>query len=342
MVRTYSMKPKLQLGVSLVELMVALVIGLFLIVGAVTIYTQSRATFRTTEAVARLQETARYAFDVLEPEIRMANYWGFSNRADYIEERAPRDVAAAPATLSAYEATIDSCGNNWVVNLDEYLGGNDDAYGGAGGLACDAYNDAPMDGSDLLVVRRVEETPTDLMTVGHVYLQTSRVRGTLFVAEDLNCLDTTDPACLPSGYAPPQSRTHQLLVSAYYVAEDSTGREGFPSLRRKRFTAMGQGVTDVEIVPGVEDMQLRFGVDTNGDSNVDLYIDPPGAAAVGGRIVSATVWLRIRAEEPDFTFTDTNTYQYADMADAYAPAGAERNFRRIVTSKTIQLRNARQ
>ena len=49
-----NMRP--QAGVSLVELMVALVLGLFLIFGAVTVYQQSRTAFRANEAVARMQE----------------------------------------------------------------------------------------------------------------------------------------------------------------------------------------------------------------------------------------------------------------------------------------------
>jgi prepilin-type N-terminal cleavage/methylation domain-containing protein len=90
-----------QSGVSLIELMVALVIGLFLIVGAVMVYSQSRKVYRTIETVARLQETARYALDVMEADVRMASYWGLASRPDYIingagpAEDTPADLAAA-------------------------------------------------------------------------------------------------------------------------------------------------------------------------------------------------------------------------------------------------------
>ena len=69
-----------QSGVGLIETMVALVIGLFLIASAVAIHDRSRAAYRTVETVARLQETARYAFDVIEADVRMASYWGLSSR----------------------------------------------------------------------------------------------------------------------------------------------------------------------------------------------------------------------------------------------------------------------
>jgi hypothetical protein len=87
-------------------------------------------------------------------------------------------------------------------------------------------------------------------------------------------------------------------------------------------------------------MQVRFGVDTNGDTNVDQYVEP-GNVAAGDAVISATVWLRVRANEPDFTYTDTDSYQYADMAAAWTPDDDEEHFRRLVVSKTLQLRNTR-
>lgn len=326
-------------GLSLIELMVALVIGLFLIIGAVTVYQQSRNAYRVTEAVARMQETARYAFDILEPEIRMANYWGFNSRADYIENRAS-DGQPEPASLSTYDAQLDMCGDNFAVNLDDYLDGSDDSYG----LTCAEFGTANED-SDVLVVRRAADLRATSIVAQRVYLQTSRLRGTLFVPE-ADCSDVTLGCSeIPPGYAPPQSRTHQLLVSAYYVSNDSTGRENFPSLRRKRLAAIGGGTEaavypDEEVIPGVEDMQVRLGVDTNDDTNVDEYVDP-GAIPVGSAVISATVWLRVRSEEPDFTYNDTNTYQYADMTGPWAPDADEAHFRRVVVSKTLQLRNTR-
>jgi type IV pilus assembly protein PilW len=327
-----------QAGLSLIELMVALVIGLFLIVGAVSVYQQARNAYRTTEAVARVQETARYAFDILEPELRMANYWGFNSRADYIEERATVGQAE-PVSLAGFDAQLDYCGDNFAINLDDYLDGSDDSYT----LTCAATGTASAT-SDVLVVRRAAEQASTSIVANRVYLQTSRLRGTLFVP-GAACADLTACSEIPAGYAPPQSRTHELFVSGYYVSEDSTGRPGFPSLRRKRLAAINGGSAalvypDEEIIPGVEDMQVRFGVDTNGDTNVDQYVEP-GSVAAGDAVISATVWLRVRANEPDFTYTDTDSYQYADMAAAWTPDDDEEHFRRLVVSKTLQLRNTR-
>jgi len=79
-----------------------------------------------------------------------------------------------------------------------------------------------------------------------------------------------------------------------------------------------------------------LGIDTNGDTNIDQYVNP-GTVPAAARVVSATIWLRIRSEERDFGHRDDNVYQYADMA----AASPDDNYRRIVVTRTIQLRNTR-
>ena len=323
---------KTQRGVSLIELMVALVIGLFLIFGAVTIYQQSRATFRTTEAVARLQEVARLAFDVLEADMRMASYWGLNNRAEFIVNRALLNQPLSLSELQSLrlEDSIGDCvgDNSWVVELDRYIGGSNNGYD----LAC-AATGTPSDVSDTLLVRRAAEAAPAALDVDRIYLQTSRVQGTLFVP---GCTNPKLAACIPSDYLPPASESRALVVNAYYVTTGSTLRADVPSLRRKSL-GTGPAMGDEEIVQGVEDIQIQFGIDTNGDASVDAYVNPGDALLDDNDVISATIWLRIRAEDRDFGHVDGNTYQYADTV--VAPLND--NYRRIVVSKTIQLRNTR-
>lgn len=326
-----------QRGVGLIELMVAMLIGLFLILGAVTVFNQSRNTYRASEGVARLQETARLAMDVIESDIRMANYWGMSNRADYIINRAGPSQPP-PAEFTAQQQTnVSLCGtaaSNWVINIDEYLGGSNNSYG----LQCAATN--YQAGSDVVFIRRANEARPLALDPNRVYLQTSRIQGTLFVPNPA-CTIPTDPNCIPAAYQPPASESRELEARAYYVSSQSTLRNDVPSLRRKRFASVNaaiptNAILDEEIVSGVEDLQVRIGVDTDGDSNIDQYVNPggvPGNAAV----VSVTVWLRVRAEDRDFGHRDQTTYQYADIP-AFTPND---NYRRIVVSKTIHIRNSR-
>ena len=151
-----------QRGMTLIELMVALAIGTFLMIGAVTVFMQGRTTFRVTESVARLLENGRFALDSLEPDIRMAQHWGLTNRPELISGRATEAPISTAGALSA-------CGANWVIDLDNALAGTNNRYAWS---CAEANADA---GADTLVVRRVADNALTAAAVN------AAPTGTLFV-----------------------------------------------------------------------------------------------------------------------------------------------------------------
>jgi type IV pilus assembly protein PilW len=329
-----------QHGFSLVELMIALAIGTFLLAGTITVFGKTRDLYRTNDNAARLQETARYAMGTLEADLRMANYWGLMSRSDFIQNGPTLDPAnppnvnptyTLPAELSGYAGTISQCGAMWAVKLPAYVEAtNSFTYG------CGAFGAGAVAGSDTLTIRRVSTQP--ILTgapltnsAGQIKIQTSRVQGTLFSS-----------ATLPAGYLPPLSETRALVVNGYYVDQDSDERAGTPSLRRKQLD-VDAGVPiirDLQIVPGVEDLQVDLGGDMNNDQNADYFVAPNVAIPSGDQVVAVRVWLMVRAEQQESGFTDTNTYTYASRTGgaAFTPGDS---FRRVLVSKTIALRNTR-
>ncbi len=328
-----------QQGVSLVELMVSLSIGLFLLAGTVTVFGKTRDLYRTNDTSARLQETARYAMSTIEADLRVANYWGLMSRADLIENGPTLDLAnlpavdpsyALPASLSGYSLTIDSCGAMWAVKLPAYVEANDDIYG----FGCAEFG-TYRGGSDQLTVRRASTQVIAAAALGanagRIKLQTSRVQGSLFGG-------TT----LPAGYAPLLSETRALVAHGYYVDQASEQDPAMPSLRRKQLDFVGgaPAILDVEIVPGVEDLQIEFGADLDADQNADYFVQPGTAIPAGDQIVAVRVWILARAEQQELGFIDNRTYDYASRTGgtALTPNDA---FRRLLISKTIALRNTR-
>lgn len=63
-----------QYGLSLVELMVALALGMVLIAGFLQIFMSVRSTYATNEGASRVQENGRFALDYLARHARMAGY----------------------------------------------------------------------------------------------------------------------------------------------------------------------------------------------------------------------------------------------------------------------------
>ena len=318
---------------TLVELMVALAIGTFLMIGAVTVFMQSRTSFRMNEAVSRLQENARFVIDAIEPDVRMANYFGLTARSNKVQGRA---TPADPQT--ALMVQTDDCARNWSVNLASEVDGTNN-------LAAWPWADCPASGafvatSDTLVVRRVAEDSDAVVQPDTLYVQSARFQDSqLFVG------------AVPGGYPAGTSQSFRLVVNGYYVSQNSsldTPGNPVPSLRVKTLGA-GPLVVDQEVLPGVEDMQVQFGIDTDvlgspERGSIDRYVNPGDpilnpVANPNTEVLAVRIWLRVRAERPDVGYTDTALYNYADLPVMAMPFGD--GFRRIVVSKTIYLRNAR-
>ena len=321
-------------GFSLVELLVALTISSFIVFGATQVYVDSRNTYVIHETTARLQETARYALSVIEPDVRMANYWGLFKGAQGASGSALQTAAAS--TLVAGMPV--SCGNNFAVDATNFLQASNASYP----FGCAAFGAGAVATADTLTVRRaaVNTSAVPSTTAGPLRICSSRLFGVLFRA-------ATPCAAAPTG------RVNDLIVNAYYVDRDSAQAAGTPSLRRKSLNAT-PSFQDDEIVAGVEDMQVQFGIDFTGTSGVaSQYVNAPAIATlpVTAQIVSVRIWLLVRSDTQERGFVDTRTYFYgnrtagtttslaivADANKGYRPADT---FRRLLVSRTIMIRNA--
>jgi type IV pilus assembly protein PilW len=327
-----------QTGLTLVEIMVALAIGSFLIIGAVQIYNQSRQAFVVNESIARVQETAQFAMDTIEADLRMASNWGRNSRGLAVEGRSLVGDDN-PAGLTEPTGSTGSCGTNWAFDLARPIDGNDNAYN----LPCATLGGAQPN-SDLITVRRASVQPVALEP-GRIQLQSTRIQGELF-----------ENGAVPATFLPvtnhpitgaPSSATHTLMVNSYYVSPTSTLIPGVPTLRRKTLTVRAGApfIDDQEVAPGVENIQLQLGIDVDEDNTVDRYVNPgddiynPAAAGYvpGARVLTARVWLVIRGVTTEFGLQDNRNYQPGN-----ANMGQQNDtFRRLQISKTILLRNAR-
>jgi type IV pilus assembly protein PilW len=308
-------------GFSLVELMVSMAMGLFLVGGALSIYVQGRATHEVNAKVAELQDNARLALDLLTSDVLLSDYWGRTDDATAIARRAGDAVNPMPPAL----APADDCYDGYYVNVEIPVdAANDDQMGGANPFGGCLPDDARQAETDVLVVRHVSAAESDRAALGddRVYLISNPLTGELFVGGDP----------LPAGYAA-DDPVNQLVTNAYYVNPASSAGDDVPSLRRMALAA-GPAIDDEELVHGVEDMQVQLGVDTDADGSVNSYVNPGNALIAGARVVAVRLWLRLRATNPEVGFTDGATYEYA--GHSVAP---DDGLRRLVVSRTIQLRN---
>lgn len=344
------MKHLKQRGLSLIELLVAMAIGGFLIIGAVTLQSQTRKTFTVNEQSARLQETARYVISVIEPEIQLAGLFGFSNIPSGIRytisgvDKYANQMRVGKPSVSP-PAVVDGCGVNYVLDVMQTV----QADNGIWTMACGAQGGGKSATSDVLMLRRSGIAKVD-PSATKLQLYSSRMvpfNQQIFIGN-------AAPGIVDEGL----SEVRDLIFETFYISRNSDSRAGLPALRLKQLGTDGAKPEwlDQEVIRGVEDIQVEFGVDPGEDRNGDgvpddesgdgvadivngdakLYVAPDNAYAKSGQVVSVRFWVRVRAEEPEQGYKDSRTYSYAGIN--FTPND---KFRRVLMSRTVFLRNSR-
>jgi type IV pilus assembly protein PilW len=321
-------------GFSLVELMVALVISLILLGGVSQIFLSSKKSFTIQDSLGRQQENGRYAIDTLTADLRRAGYWGGNAQIG--------DITGSLGT----ENDNGTCPNDttWGRMLDRRVTGLNDTSAGYACIPTTGTTGRYLRG-DVLTVRYaapwiVGGTTTPDYVDGRLYLRSSLFRGRIFQGIDEGDSDnalTTPPALT--------ERESELISRAYYIGDSGRRCDNgdiIPSLFRETLGPNGTPVAE-EIAYGVDHLQVRYGVDTDGDGSVDQYFDAGSAnldsTAEWGQVIAARVWVLTRAECPETGFNHSGG-AYTMGVFSYTPADtANFGYRRQLFQSTVQLRN---
>ncbi len=305
-------------GFTLAELLVAMALCLFMTAGSLQLLARGRATQRVSASVARLEEQARAALEVVGADLRGAGYWGLV--------AGPIDVEGSTAAGQAEPprlAVAGGCGDSLALDLARPVAAANGRYAldATASLDCPP-NSRVVAGSDTLTLRSATSEAT-AAAAGRLQVETTVAAGRL-LADGL-------PRWQQG------ARVHDLQVGVYYVATDSTGRRGLPSLRRKRLVG-GQrpAFQDEELVAGIGDLQVEFGIDSAGDGDRAIEGWHAPDSAPPGPLRAVRVHVLAVADMPEAAPIALPALSYADRS---LPATIDRR-RRVLASQTFQLRNA--
>lgn len=334
-------------GFSLVELMIAMTLGLLLTAAVGALFFANKRNYEQNSRIAEMQDNARFAMQALSGDLAMAGFLGGLNDPG----RLRTDSDTLP-TLTADCGPGADGDAGWAFDrgILEFM---DDAAAGAAAARYGCLSGGDVSPrTDILSVRRVSgrvtaeiddtsETPSLLANT--VYLRTNRTVGSLFHSgADAGAPDSGHPPDMPPmsywEYSP------RLYFVRPYASE--TG-DGIPSLCRA-YIAAGSGATvETECVAeGVENLQIAFGIDTDGDGVANRYRADPTAAELA-QAVTARVQLLMRSVRPDFSYRNDKRYNLLGADDdgdgavdedgeAYRP---QDNFYRRVVQTTVILHN---
>ena len=324
-----------QQGVTLVELMIALAIGLLVTVAMLKVYVDASGMYRFNEGLARVQENGRFALEFIRRDARVAGFWGCNSNAK-----------PNPGIKEASDAYID---------VDRYITGTE-----GGDNDPDSITFRSATGSGSLVTVGMSNTG-DNVTVeipnalkkNMAVLISDCENGDVFQITDISGSALAHAAGanaspnLSKAYAA-GARVYEARQATYCVADgEGKDKKGnpIPSLRR----AKGKGSADAckageELLEGIENMQILYGEDTdadaegaNGDGTANRYVAFGTSGLDRDRIVSVRISLLARSINDNLT-TEPAPYAFPDPDTTVTPASTDKYLRKVFTT-TITLRN---
>lgn len=340
-------------GFSLIELMVAMAISLLLLAGVVAIFVSSKASYETTQRLSRIQENGRFALNTIMTDLRASGFVGCARQPTYLSTSLNNSTTLQWNFLAGPVTGFQATGANvWSP-------------------AMDASIPSPLSGSDVLVVRvPVRErvplplttdvgSPTNTLQIAagsgavetgdivlaysceaiSVFQVSSFATGTGVISHIVNASgQVPGNATATVNYAYRRAVTQVVPVEtvAYFVAPSSRVGDasdpapaGTTSLWRRR----GLNAAE-ELVEGIEQVQVQYGIDTNGDVIVDEYRTANNVTDWND-VISVSVALLVRALEEYGPDTDRRSYSLLDVTVA---APGDRRLREVFTA-TASIRN---
>lgn len=326
-------------GFTLVELMVALAIGLLMSFGLIRVFASSSDSYRALALASQQIENGRYAIQVISEDLRHAGFYG--------------EYAFVPA---AGAALPDPCEIASTVNLRAALPFYVQAYNdvGASPIGClDTANIQP--GTDILVVRRANTLVTAFaaLEANDVYLQ-----GTADSSDAANPVmafgSQTADFALTQKDAVTLADIRKFRVLIYFVSPcgqpvggdaapctaAADGGRPIPTLKRLSLgvNSAGNRLMRIEsLAEGIEDLQIDFGLDVTGDGLPDAaFVDAAAIAAPSwSDVMAAQLFVLARTQDPTDQVIDAKSYNMG-TAGAKTPGGA---FRRHLFTSQVRLVN---
>ncbi len=322
-----------QRGVTLIELMISMVLGLLILVGVVYVFSGTRKTYDYNEIMSRVQENGRFATNVLNTDLRMTGYFGCGSVGGYVHRGD--NGFFVPDELFPGNAFKD-------VNFSDVTVGGGVGTGAATGPS--AVIGVPLIGTDTLTVTRtsgfrvVSQNPAGMITVAAgsdislvapesiMVISNCKTANVFKVAtrDVIGLTITPDASTITTDRFGPEANVMTSTRNQYSVG--ITGRNDRSGVPVRALFRSG-----VELVEGVEDMRISYGVDNDLDGNVDAY-QAMTAGMAWDKVIAIRVDLLVASEEG--VLTQAQPYTYAGVTST----PSDRKMRQVF-STTVALRN---
>jgi type IV pilus assembly protein PilW len=316
-------------GLSLVELLVSMLLGLILSGGIVSAYLSAKRNYLYEEQTARMQENGRYAMRLLSRELTMAGF-----------------VGGVPALDSVSPAAVgtDCSDRDWILDVAHPLELVNDYAGQSVPLSLHSTPLTCLDSAaialntDLIAIKRtageasvrrgIPAAGLTASTTASWYLRLTS--GDHPQWEKLRPIDLLARNKVASSLSYWEAISRIIFIRRY--SDSGIVDDDIPSLCME--TLAGDAMTARCLVEGVENMQLEFGIDTDADGVPNRYKSAPTGDEMQ-HAIAAKIYLLMRSISKIAGHQDNKTYT---LGQKILPARHDPYLRRVL-SATVLLRN---
>ena len=297
----------------MIELMVSIAIGLFLIAGIFTVFLNSSQSQKVVEDEVKLIDDARFALETIGYDLKHAGIYGTLNHESYDKVDS--------ASITGFSSVTGQCGgagSGWVTRVSQPVFTSNDTNPYSSNCI------TKYGAGDVLEVRYVNRIDNTAPLFNNVLYMSSDSNNAQFF------LGSTPPTIVS-----PQARNYQAVAKAYYVSNytNSVG-DGVPSLHMVSLQP-GPVVTDTILLEGVEDMQLQFGLVADNSSTSVVTWEHPTATMDWSRVIAARIWLVMQSKEKIRDVDTSTSFEVAGVVKNYPNDG----YRRVMVTTAVRLRN---
>lgn len=307
-----------QQGLSLVELMVAMALGLLLVLGTAKIFTSNKAVYRVQDGMARIQESGRFAMQRIGASLRTAGFFGCAGlyllTPNVIANSPPSDFSSITTGTPINGLDDVATGNSFNAAAGtDVITVRGTGYRGEVGLT----GSTTSSGAPIQVVNGYSD-----YAVNALLLITDCATGDLFRATNVSTsVGTTSiehttaknaSNSLSKSYGA-DALVLKPFIHSYFVrnsGRDNSQGDDIMSLYLRDISG-----TDYELAEGVSDLQILYGVDADANRAADVYMDASTLTAAGDwdKVMSARISLLVDSiddvlqESATYTFAGTST-----------------------------------
>ncbi|MCH7371460.1 PilW family protein [Aeromonas sp. MR16] len=348
-------------GFTLIEWLIAMLIGVFLVGGGLSVFVASRATTEDAFDQSELQENGRIAMRLLTQDLKWAGFWGDYTGSPLITASGGVKINTG-ASLTSSKDCLDERGQGSLPTSSSlavrplWVGWVNDTKAITGGAFACIPIASRVARTNIISIKRliglsfdISPKPTGTATA-RAADATSKISG----SNRFYLATTTDSAELfksgdTIGSAITASHLWEYQHFIYYVSGGN-----IPTLR-KRYLTVSDGVTNnddslsncsapndcsLAIASGIESLQILLGVDNSlvQDGVIDSYLASQNVTDNEwreGRVVAVRIFILVRSLQPSNSYVNNNVYQVGDRS---IPANGD-GFRRLLLETSISLRN---